>query len=211
MDAILERNYARPKIVTEPVKMTGTPKSFRWTVREYYQMAELGFFNGRRVQLIKGELIEMSPMKSTHAMSIQLAFELLVKIFGKGFVVRQQLPLALSKTDEPEPDIAIVEGTARDFSRAHPKTARLIVEISDSTLRFDRFDRKEKAALYAKNRIEEYWILNLKERCLEVYRRPVKDRNLGFVYTEIFVVCETEIVSPFARPNSKLKVANMLP
>lgn len=65
--------------------------------------------------------------------------------------------------------------------------------------------------MYAENRIEEYWILNLKQQCLEVYRRPVKDTNMGFAYTEIFVVDENESVSPHSKPKAKIKVADILP
>ena len=208
MDAILEREYTRPKIVTEPIKKNSAPKSFRWTVRQYYQMADLGFFDGKRVELIKGEIIQMSPMKSPHATSIRLLEKLLTKVFQKGFDVRSQLPMSFSKIDEPEPDFAVVEGNIRDYADAHPKSAVLLIEVSDTTL---RFDRQEKAELYAENRIGEYWILNLKQRCLEVYRRPVKEKNLGFAYTEIFVLSETESVSPLARPKSKINVSDMLP
>ena len=208
MQSVLEKNYSRPKIVTEPIKTNGGPKSFRWTVREYYQMGDLGFFNSKRVELIKGEIILMSPVKSGHFTAVRLLSELLMKAFGKGFDVRQQAPLTLSKTDEPEPDIAVVEGSIRDYSNAHPKSAMLLVEVSDSSL---RFDRTEKVELYAENRIEEYWILNLKQRCLEVYRRPVKDKSMGFAYTEIFVVGESESIAPLAKPKAKIKVADILP
>ncbi|MEJ7849000.1 MAG: Uma2 family endonuclease [Pyrinomonadaceae bacterium] len=208
MQPVLERKYKRPRIITEPVVKNGTPKLFKWSVNEYYQIAELGFFNGKRVELIRGEIIEMAPMKSPHATSIQLAYDLLAKIFQKEFLVRQQMPLSLSKSDEPEPDIAVVSGSARDFADAHPKTARLVIEVSDSSL---RFDRKDKAELYAEHNIEEYWIVNLKQRCVEVYRRPVKDKNLGYAYTEISVFSETESVSPLAKPKGKIKVIDILP
>ena len=124
MQSVLEKNYSKPKIVTEPIKTNGGPKSFRWTVREYYQMAELGFFYGKRVELIKGEIIVMSPVKSGHFTAVRLLSDLLVKAFGKGFDVRQQAPLTLSKTEEPEPDIGVVEGSIRDYSNAHPKSAK---------------------------------------------------------------------------------------
>lgn len=115
MQSVLEKNYSKPKVVTEPLKVNGGPKSFRWTVSEYYQMADLGFFHGRRVKLIKGEIIEMAPMKSPHATSIQLVNESLRKIFLKGFEVCSQLPVSFSKIDEPEPNIDVVEGSIRDL------------------------------------------------------------------------------------------------
>lgn len=208
MQSVLERDFLKPFVVTDHVKKNGVPKPFRWTVREYYQMAELGFFHGKRVELIRGEIVEMSPMKSPHATSIRLLERLLTKIFGQGFDVRSQLPMSFSKADEPEPDIAVVKGTIRDYSDAHPKSATLLVEVSNTTL---RFDREEKAELYAENKIEEYWIVNLKERRLEVHRRPQKDKNLGFFYSEVTIVGEGESVSPLAKPSAKIKVADMLP
>ena len=119
-----------------------------------------------------------------------------------------QLPMNLSSTDEPEPDVAVVSGSVRNFADSHPQTAALVIEVSDTSL---SFDRKIKAELYAKAKIEDYWIVNLKERCIEIYRRPVKDKNLGYIYTEIFVVGESESVSPLAKPKAKIKVADILP
>lgn len=202
----------KEKTKSQPIlgysKANGMPKTVRWTRNQYYRMAELGFFEGKRVELIKGEIIEMSPMKAAHATAIVLATEALNKIFDQGFVVRTQLPTSFGKVDEPEPNIAVVKGDARDFSESHPKTVELIVEVADSSL---NFDREKKASLYAENKIGEYWILNLKDRCLEVYRRPVKDKNIGFIYTEIYVVGENETVSPLAKPKGKIKVSDILP
>jgi len=208
MQSVLERDFSKPFVVTDHVKKNGLPKPFRWTVREYYQMAELGFFHGKRVELIRGEIVEMSPMKSPHATSIQLAAEVLSELFKKGFVVRSQLPMSFSKEDEPEPDIAVVTGTIRDYADGHPKSAILLVEVSSSSL---RFDREEKAELYAENNIGEYWIVNLKQRRLEVHRRPQKDKNRGFFYSEVIVVSEDESIAPLAKPKAKIKVADILP
>jgi Uma2 family endonuclease len=206
MDAVLERARTQPLI--ESSKKNDEPKTIRWSRDEYYRMAELGFFEGKRVELIKGEIIEMSPMKSAHATAISLADEVLGKLFSKSFVIRTQLPITFGKNDEPEPDVAVVEGKVRDFSESHPKTAALIIEVSETTL---NYDRTRKASLYAENKIEDYWILNLKNRCLEVYRRPIKDKKLGFIYTEILVVTENETVSPLAKPAAKIKIADILP
>jgi Uma2 family endonuclease len=179
-----------------------------WTRDEYYQMAELGFFRGKRVELIEGEIIEMSPMKSLHMTGISLADEILRAVFLSGFVIRVQAPLSFSEITEPEPDIAVVKGKIRDFTEAHPKTAELIVEVSDATI---RYDRTKKAAIYAKNKIREYWILNVKNRSLEVYRRPIRDKKLGFVYTEILILTEKDSVAPLAKPDAKIKIADIMP
>lgn len=129
MDAVLERTKIRPAITPENSKTNGEPKIVRWTRDEYHRMAELGFFEDKRVELIKGEIIELSPMKSAHATAVSLAIEVLGSIFDKSFVVRSQLPMNFGKTDEPEPDVAVVEGGIRDFAASHPKTAALLVEV----------------------------------------------------------------------------------
>ena len=179
-----------------------------WTRENYYQMAELGFFHGKRVELIEGAIIEMSPMKSLHATALSLLIEVLGLSFSERFIIRSQLPMSFSQATEPEPDAAVVKGTIRDYTAAHPKTAELIIEVSDSTL---RYDRTKKATLYAKNKIQEYWILNVKNRSLEVYRRPIRDKKLGFIYTEIQILTEKDSVVPLAKPDTKIKVADILP
>ena len=185
-----------------------TVKVRKWTRDEYYKMAELGFFDGKRVELIEGEIIEMSPMTKLHAVGIRKVLAILNKIFTAGFVVDSQLPMSLGKINEPEPDVAVIKGKLEDLLISHPKTAELIVEVSVSTL---RLDRTKKAALYAKNKVQDYWILNLKSRCLEVYRQPKKDKKLGFIYIESRIFTETDEVSPLAMPQAKIKIADLLP
>lgn len=180
----------------------------KWTSDEYYRLADLGFFQGKRVQLIEGEIIEMAPMGSRHATGVGLLAELLRQTFGDGFHIRTQAPLDVSDISQPEPDVALFRGTIRDFSLAHPKTAVIVAEVSDSSL---SLDRNIKTGLYAQRQIEEYWILNLKQRCLEVYRKPTEDANLGFIYSEQIIVGEEQSITPLAKPKSKIKVADMLP
>ncbi|HSK71189.1 MAG TPA: Uma2 family endonuclease, partial [Pyrinomonadaceae bacterium] len=180
-------------------------KTHLWTQEEYYRMGELGFFDGKRVELIEGEIFEMTPMKSLHMTGISLAGQVLREVFTPDFLVREQGPMSFNEITEPEPDIAVVKGKIRDFTDSHPKTALLIVEVSHTTL---YFDRTKKASLYAKNKIQDYWILNLRDRRLEIYRRPIKDKNAfyGFSYAEISVFTEKDTVSPLAMPNAKIKV-----
>lgn len=208
MQTVRERNYQKPVTLNGRVKRNGVaPHLLRWTVDEYYKMYEQGLFQGKRVELIKGEIFEMSPMLSPHATSIRLVFELLREVFQKEFEIRMQLPVRFSKIDEPEPDVSVVEGSIRDFTEAHPTTAKLLVEVAFTSL---RFDRTRKLKLYAENRIEEYWIVNLKQRQLEVFRKPVSDSEASD-YSEKLVFTENEAVSPLLRPKAKLNVADMLP
>lgn len=180
----------------------------KWTKEEYYRLADLGFFDGKRVELIEGEIIEMPAMKSPHITSVMIAGEVLREVFGKNFYIRLQGALDFGKNSQPEPDVAVVKGKIRDYVEAHPKQAVLIIEVADTTL---RKDRNSKAKLYARNAIQDYWILNLKNRCLEVYRQPVRDKKLGYIYTEIKVVTEDDSIAPLAAPESKIKVADLLP
>jgi len=147
-------------------------------------------------------------MKSVHATAVRLAVEILKEIFAEGFVVDSQLPMSFGKADEPEPDVAVVTGTIRDFSGSHPKTAELLIEVSSTTL---YYDRTKKASLYAENKIADYWIVNLKSRCLEIYRQPKKDKKLGYIYQEIKILSEDDRVSPLAAPDAKINVADLLP
>ncbi|MGI9035169.1 MAG: Uma2 family endonuclease [Pyrinomonadaceae bacterium] len=208
MNPVLERTKIQPAI--EQRVANGEPQPVRWTRNEYYRMAELGFFDGKRVELIGGEIIEMSPMKTAPATAVRLVIEVLRGVFAKGFIVDSQLPMNFGKTDEPEPDVAIVEGKTRDFAESHPKIAALIIEISDTTL---NYERNRKASLYAKNKIQDYWIVNLKDRHLEIYRRPMKDKNAfyNFSYGEIQILTEKDSVAPLIKPDAEIKVADLLP
>jgi Uma2 family endonuclease len=185
-------------------------KKHLWNQKEYYQMAELGFFHGKRVELIEGEIIEMSPMNKAHATSVRKTLDCLRLVFKENYLIDSQLPVSFSKITEPEPDIAVIEGKIEDFVNSHPKTAALIIEISDATL---SYDRNRKASLYAKNKIQDYWVVNLKDRRLEVYRRPIKDKNsfYGFGYAERLIFTDKETASPLAAPDAKIKVADLLP
>jgi Uma2 family endonuclease len=116
------------------------PEIRRWSREEYERAGELGIFGPtERLELIGGEVIrKVSPQRSPHATAVQLAHEALRERAGTARGVRSQLPLALGDDSEPEPDIAVVEGTLHDYVHAHPTTALLVIEVADSTLTFDR-------------------------------------------------------------------------
>ena len=188
----------------------GEPKKLKWTKAEYHSMADLGFFEGKRTEFLEGEIIEMPTMNSPHATALEVSYDVLRDVFKKSFAVRNQSPIDFGAEFEAVPDIAVVKGNARDFRAAHPQTADLIVEISDTTL---SYDRNRKASLYAKFGILDYWILNLRNRTLEVYRHPSEDDNIyyGFGYAEKLTFNETGEVSPLAAPDEKIKIADLLP
>lgn len=156
------------------------PTVRRWSLEEYYRMGEMGFFADERVELIDGEIIEMAPQKDVHAMAVSAAYEAFIRSAPEGVWVRSQLPLHLSETSEPEPDLSIVAGHRRTYvGKGHPNTALLVIEISESSL---AFDRQTKGSLYASAGINDFWIVDLKGRCVEVYRSPVVDASARFGY-----------------------------
>lgn len=207
MQTVRERSEQRPVQFDGRTKKGHAPHHFKWTVDEYYRLYEQGLFEGRRVELIKGEIFEMSPMLSPHATSVGLVSDILAEIFQKGFFIRVQMPMSFSRIDEPEPDVAVITGARRNFTNVHPKSAELLVEVAQTSL---RFDRTKKMSLYAENVIEDYWIVNLKQRRLEVFRQPVTIEG-GFDYAEKFFLKEEEFIAPLAMPKKKVKVADLLP
>jgi len=190
---------------------TVKPSTLRWTRDEYYRLAELGMFGQQRVELVEGAIIRMPAQKNLHGIAIDLSHEALRTAFGPGHWIRIQLPLHLGTRSAPEPDLAVVLGRSRDYLKTgHPQTALLIVEISDTSLAYDRI---RKASLYARAGIADYWIVNLVDRRLEVRRAPVADlaMRFGFGYSDVRVLTETDFVSPLAMPQARIAVADLLP
>lgn len=187
------------------------PRSFRMTVREFDRLTNLGFFEDRRVELIEGRMIEMPPQREPHGVGVILAGQAMAQAFGPGYTVRPQLPLRLGTFSKPEPDIAVVAGNARDTLRTGtPRTALLIIEVSERTL---AYDRGRKASLYARFGIADYWIMNLVNRRLEVHRNPIADaaHRFGFRYSHIEFRANSDSVFPLAMPRAEIKVADLLP
>jgi Uma2 family endonuclease len=187
------------------------PRTRRWTREEYYSMADAGLIpSDAHVELIEGEIITMSPRRSAHMTAVTLTGDLLRDVFGQAYTIRIQGPLSISRYSEPEPDVAVAAGSARDYAEHHPATALLIVEVSDTTL---DYDRTTKASLYARADIQEYWVLNLIDRQLEVHRHPepMDAQAFGYGYGDIRVFDASEAVAPMAAPERPVKVADLLP
>lgn len=134
---------------------------------EYERLVELGCFEDERIELLEGNLVAMSPQRPHHAWVVQRLTMLLVAALTDRAAVRIELPLALSDASEPEPDVAVVP--TGDYSRAHPCTALLVVEVADTSL---HKDRGIKASLYARGGIPEYWVVNLVDDVIEVHTTP---------------------------------------
>jgi Uma2 family endonuclease len=186
------------------------PRPFVWTRALYQRLGEVGILHeDDHVELIEGELIQMAAKKRPHVLAVAVASDTLRDVFRPSFHVQLQDPLGLGDRSEPEPDIAVIAGRARDY-QDHPTTAALVVEVADSTL---RYDRNRKGSLYARFGIQEFWIINLQERVLEVYREPADDRTAryGARYARQAIVGADGTVSPLAAPDQTVKVADLLP
>jgi Uma2 family endonuclease len=158
-------------------QFSDSPRPVRFTRDQYFQMCETGLFNGMRVQLIGGEIVEMPAQGNKHGATIHRIHRLLEGLFGPGFWVRNQLTLDLSPHGVPDPDIAVVRGDPDQPSDNNPTTALLVVEVSDSML---SYDRNAKASLYATAGIADYWIVNIPDRQLEIRRAPQPDSTAEF-------------------------------
>jgi Uma2 family endonuclease len=183
----------------------------QWTRAEYDRLIEIGVFPpDDPVELLGGDLIVAEPQSSPHYTAISLAEEALRSAFGPGWQIRTQAPIALDEQSEPEPDVAVAQGTPRMYSGEHPARPVLIVEVALSSL---ALDRDHKGSLYARARLDDYWIVNLVERVLEVYRQPSVDAAaaFGWRYASWQTLGPQSSIVPLAAPNASVRVADLLP
>ncbi len=156
------------------VRVTSREAPKKWTADEFNRMAEVGLLQpSDRVELIEGEIIRMTPQNKPHGLIVSHLTQLLVERFGRRFYVRVQLPLSLFDHSEPEPDFALCEREATLAADRHPTTAFLVVEVSESSL---DFDRQEKSRLYAQAGVPDYWIINISDRVVECFSQPRQER-----------------------------------
>jgi Uma2 family endonuclease len=150
----------------------GTPPVRRFTVDQYHRMIETGILaENDRVELLDGWILEKSPVGPPHATCVSLIVDALQQKLPSGWLIRAQSPITLA-AGEPEPDVTVVQGSIRDYRDRHPSgpDIGLLVEVADSSLQFDRLQKRPQ---YAAAGIPEYWIVNLVDRCLEVYSEPI--------------------------------------
>lgn len=181
----------------------------RWTRWEYNRMAEAGIFSPHdRVQLIDGDIVTMTPQNSPHAVAIGKTQRLIERLFEPNVWVRVQMPLIIDPDSEPEPDLAVVSGAPDDYRDEHPHSALLVIEVSDTTLQLDR-DRKR--VIYARGGILEYWIVNLADRTLEVYRDPIAPAGQPASYRSSQTLGPSDHITPLAAAGTAVTVADLLP
>ena len=185
-------------------------KTRRLRRAEYEQLVDLGMFAGERLELLDGLLVVREPQGSSHAAIVGQIGRVLTAAFGPGWHARLHSPLALDDGSEPEPDVAVVAGVPRDYLRAHPSTAALVIEVADSSV---RLDRRRKGRLYARAGIPDYWIVNLIEGVVEVHRdpQPMADARHGWGYRSVEIMRPPAVVALLAAPGQPISVADLLP
>lgn len=175
----------------------------RWSVAEYHQMAQAGLLDETdHVELIEGELIDMAPIGSRHAFRVDSLARALQLAAGREVLVRVQNPVVLGERSEPQPDIAVVKD--KNYAEAHPTAddVLLIVEVSDTTL---AYDRDVKLGLYARHGIPEVWLLDINSRELTVYREPAEGQ-----YRLIRKPTAAEVVSPVLVSGVALRLTEVM-
>ncbi len=183
----------------------------RFTVAEYHRLAELGFFRQEeRVELIKGEIIEMAAKGTPHCVCETLLYRELVQLLLNRAMVRGQQPIIIPDHSEPEPDLAIVRNVNDNYLSSHPSPSDilLLIEISNSTL---KYDREVKLPLYAEAGISDYWIFNLIKSCLECYSQPYQDSQGNFDYRRKLILLPNESVKLPSFPDLILDLSKVFP
>lgn len=186
-------------------------KTRRFTRVEYEKLIEVGFFEpGEAVELVGGELLVSEPQGARHYTAILKVARALGRVFGDGWIVRTQGPIGLDEDSEPEPDVAVVSGSLDDYRAVHPSRPVLTVEVSDSSL---EIDRGRKGAAYARAGLADYWIVNLLDDVLEVYRDPAPDASSpsGWGYARRIVLRASDEVRPLAASEARVRVSDFLP
>lgn len=186
------------------------PTLRRWKRVEYERLVDIGVFDGDPVELIGGQLIVAEPQGTYHATALGAVDDAIRAVLPPGWIVRAQMPTALDDESAPEPDLAVVAGARADYRESHPARFALVVEIAESSLDFDRND---KGSLYARAGVQDYWIVNLVDRVVEVYRDPGPDPSAryGWRYRSIDRLTPPSVVGPLALPSARIAVAALLP
>ena len=168
--------------------MTQTPHTLRrWTRAEYDRLVDLGVFEGEPLELLGGQLIVAEPKGTYHSSAVSAADYALRAVLPAGWIVRTQAPVSLDDESEPEPDLVVVPGRPADYRHAHPQRPALAVEV--------------------------YWIVNLVDRVLEIYRDPGPDPSAlyGWRYRSVTTLTPPAFAVPLGFASSRIAVTDLLP
>jgi Uma2 family endonuclease len=178
-----------------------------WTVQDYHRMSEMGVLTpDERTELINGQIVIMASKGTPHVLALRLLSRSLDALLAnQPFFVSTQDPIQLDDWSEPEPDLMIARGTVLDYADRHPRPSdiELVVEVADSTLKQD-CEIKDK--LYAQAGIADYWVLDLKNRQLHVFRNPTPTG-----YTSHLILTEPNKITPLTFPSLTLSLTTILP
>ena len=188
---------------------TATRRKF--TIDEYHKLVDLGLFTENdRIELIRGEIIEMAPKRTPHSVCNSILFGELYRLLYDRANVRGREPITLFANSEPEPDVVIARKKDDNYLSAHPTAEDiiLVIEISDSTL---KYDRETKLSLYAEAGVNNYWIVNLVENHLEVYTNPFSSDSNKFGYRNKSIILPNENIEVPNFPNFILELNSIFP
>jgi Uma2 family endonuclease len=183
------------------------PTLKRWTVAEYHRMSELGILDAdERTELIDGQILLMTAKGTPHTTALRLLASLFDDLFNndRSVWIITQDPIQLDDFSEPEPDLVVVRGAILDYTEHHPypEDIHLVVEIADSTL---KQDSEVKDKLYAKAGISEYWVVDINNRQVNIFRNPT---STG--YTNHSILKEPNKFSPLAFPHISIELTSIL-
>ena len=184
---------------------TINPTKHLTNLDEWRKMGEANIFSPEsRVELINGEIIDMAPIGSNHAGHLKRINKLFTRLMPDNLITGVQDPLQLGDLSEPEPDFMLLKPNPDFYTSRHPiaNDVLLLVEIADSSLKFDQI---QKLRLYALHNIPEYWLLNLNDVCLEVYKKPH-----GEVYAEKTTLYSGDSITLSQLTNITIQVADIL-
>jgi Uma2 family endonuclease len=197
--------FLRKGSASDSVEPIPTLKS--WTVEDYHRMSEMGLFAPHeRTELIDGQITLMVAKGNPHILTVRLLTRAMeAELSDRPVLVSIQEPIQLSDSSEPEPDLAIVQGNMFDYANRHPQPAEilLIIEVADSTLKYD-CEVKDKH--YAQANIPDYWVVDLKNRQIHVFRTPTPTG-----YASQLILAESQTVSPLAFSDVMVPIASLLP
>ena len=187
------------------------PRLHRWNRDQYERLIDHGILDeDDPIELLDGLLLVKEPQSSPHRTAVLLTAKALEEAFGDGWFVQTQSPITLDDRSVPEPDVCVIRGALRDYVAAHPTRPALVVEVAWSGL---ALARGRKAAAYARAEIADYWIVNLVDRVLEVYREPAPPgaarRRWG--YAVVNTLGADAVIMPLAAPVRPVRVADLLP
>jgi Uma2 family endonuclease len=198
-------------LLPPPVAMpVFVPKPLRWTCEQFHNLGDAGVFEGQSVILVDGEILDMPNPNPPHDTGVTLTMYKLLDVFRVGHFLRVQTGLPTTLDTDPVPDLAVIAGSPRDFSTAHPQTAALVVEVADSSL---PYDSGGKSNLYAAAGIRDYWVLDVTGRQLLVFRDAVADPTAprGHRYATQQTLNVGDTITPLAQPAATIAVADLLP